>query len=180
MSVRLKPRVTIPRACLRCGVIAMVVCGVAWSRPITCAAQTAVDGESAELKSDAEEFFRNRVTPFIKTFCIDCHSNRRPTEGGVNFNPALKDPGHAAFSQQWKKAVARVTAHDMPPESMEQPTADDRQMFSNWLSKVRFLSKKDPGNQGDLLTTLLSCAGVPLDRPVGIATKQLKEIANDS
>jgi len=32
------------------------------------------------------------------------------------------------------------------------------------------------GNQGDLLTTLLSCAGVPLDRPVGIATKQLNEM----
>ena len=32
------------------------------------------------------------------------------------------------------------------------------------------------GNQGDLLTTLLGCAGVPLDRPIGIATKQLKAI----
>ena len=29
------------------------------------------------------------------------------------------------------------------------------------------------GNQGDLLTTLLTCAGIPLDRPIGIATKQL-------
>ena len=33
------------------------------------------------------------------------------------------------------------------------------------------------GNQGDLLTTLLACAGVPLDRPIGIATKQIKEMA---
>jgi hypothetical protein len=32
------------------------------------------------------------------------------------------------------------------------------------------------GNQGDLLTTLLACAGVPVDRPVGIATKRLTEI----
>ena len=32
------------------------------------------------------------------------------------------------------------------------------------------------GNQGDLLTTLLTCAGIPLDRPVGIATKQIAEI----
>lgn len=32
------------------------------------------------------------------------------------------------------------------------------------------------GNQGDLLTTLLACAGIPNDRPVGIATKQLNEI----
>ena len=32
------------------------------------------------------------------------------------------------------------------------------------------------GNQGDLLTTLLACAGVPLDRPIGIATKEIKEM----
>lgn len=32
------------------------------------------------------------------------------------------------------------------------------------------------GNQGDLLSTILTCAGIPLDRPIGIATKQLKEM----
>jgi len=32
------------------------------------------------------------------------------------------------------------------------------------------------GNQGDLLSTLLACAGVPLDRPIGIATKQITQI----
>jgi hypothetical protein len=32
------------------------------------------------------------------------------------------------------------------------------------------------GNQGDLLGTLLTCAGIPQDRPIGIATKQLTEI----
>ena len=39
----------------------------------------------------------------------------------------------------------------------------------------RFLADTK-GNQGDLLTTLLACAGIPIDRPVGIATKQLGEI----
>jgi hypothetical protein len=32
------------------------------------------------------------------------------------------------------------------------------------------------GNQGDLLTTLLACASIPLDRPIGIATKQISEM----
>lgn len=32
------------------------------------------------------------------------------------------------------------------------------------------------GNQGDLLTTLLNCVGIPLDRPLGIATKQISEM----
>ena len=32
------------------------------------------------------------------------------------------------------------------------------------------------GNQGDLLTTLVACAGLPLNSPIGIATKQITEI----
>ncbi|MCH1497253.1 MAG: DUF1552 domain-containing protein [Rubripirellula sp.] len=43
------------------------------------------------------------------------------------------------------------------------------------LKTGRFLPNVK-GNQGDLLTTLLDCAGVPLDRPIGIATKQIDEI----
>ena len=47
------------------------------------------------------------------------------------------------------------------------------------INTGRFLSRTK-GNQGDLLTTLLSCAGVPLDRPIGIATKQINEIKRSS
>ena len=43
------------------------------------------------------------------------------------------------------------------------------------LETGRFLSDVK-GNQGDLLTTLLACVGVPLDRPIGIATKQISQI----
>lgn len=43
------------------------------------------------------------------------------------------------------------------------------------LNTGRFLTNVR-GNQGDLLTTLLGCAGVPLDRPIGIATKELTAI----
>jgi len=43
------------------------------------------------------------------------------------------------------------------------------------LNTGRFLPETR-GNQGDLLTTMLTCAGIPLDRPIGIATKQLKEM----
>jgi hypothetical protein len=43
------------------------------------------------------------------------------------------------------------------------------------INTGRFLADTK-GNQGDLLTTLLACAGVPLDRPIGIATKQIKEM----
>lgn len=97
------------------------------------------------LKADAEEYFRSRVTPFINSYCINCHQNRRPTRAGVNFSPALKAPGHAAFTEQWKKAAARVKAHDMPPKNAPQPNDAEREMFAVWLAKLKYLSQKDPG-----------------------------------
>jgi hypothetical protein len=131
---------------LRCGVMAMAVFGVLWSQPIVESAQTSMDGELAARKTDAEQFFGDRVAPFLKTYCLSCHSNKRPTEAGVNFSPALKSPGHPAFSLLWKKATARVKTHDMPPDHADkQPSDADRQMFVEWLAKVKFLSPKDPG-----------------------------------
>src|SRR5215475_5421042 len=91
------------------------------------------------LKADAEEFFCGRVTPFIQTYCIACHQNRRPTRAGVNFSPALKAPGHAAFTEQWKKAAAKVKAHDMPPTGAHQPSDADRQTFGDWMAKLKYL-----------------------------------------
>ncbi|MBY0502837.1 MAG: DUF1592 domain-containing protein [Bryobacteraceae bacterium] len=105
----------------------------------------ALAADHGALKADAEEFFRGRVTPFVTNYCLPCHQNRRPTRAGVNFSPALKDPGHAAFTEQWKRGAARVKAHDMPPKNAPQPDEADRQMFGDWLAKLKYLSHQDPG-----------------------------------
>jgi hypothetical protein len=131
---------------VRNGVLSIVVFGVLCSQPLPGFAQTSENGELPPLKADAEQYFRDRVAPFIKSYCLECHQNRRPTEAGVNFSPALKSPGHSAFTQLWKKAIARVKTHDMPPEyAKKQPDDAERQMFADWLAKAKFLSPKDPG-----------------------------------
>ncbi len=43
------------------------------------------------------------------------------------------------------------------------------------LKTGRFVDKVK-ANQGDLMQTLLTCAGVPIDRPIGIATKKITEM----
>ncbi len=99
----------------------------------------------AAMQAEANKSFKEKVTPFIKTYCFECHNNRK-SKSGVNFEPALKAPGAAGFNQRWKQALVNVKAHDMPPDEQEkQPTDAERQMFADWVGKLKFLSPKDPG-----------------------------------
>jgi mono/diheme cytochrome c family protein len=122
------------------GVIALILTGCV----LPCHAEPATESALAALQTELKNTFRDRVTPFIKTYCIDCHGSR--PKGGINFLPALKDPGNPAFSKPWKQALVMVKTHDMPPDDAEkQPGDEDRQMLVDWIAQLKFLSPPDPG-----------------------------------
>jgi cytochrome c553 len=99
----------------------------------------------AALQADAKRSFKEDAEPFLEKYCTECHGIRR-MKSGINFAPALKDPGSMAFSRQWKQALASVKAHDMPPDDAdEQPSDEERQKFADWLAKLKYLSPQDPG-----------------------------------
>ena len=110
----------------------------------TLVAEDQIDGDVAVLQAAAQERFKKHVAPFIKEYCIECHGNRR-TKGGLNFEPALKNPGEASASRKWTQAFANVKAHDMPPESSDQPPDQEREHFLESLLEIKYLSNKDPG-----------------------------------
>lgn len=119
----------------------MIVCGLT----LPCVAELVDGGDFAALQAETKKTFQERVTPFVKTYCADCHGDKK-MKGGLTFSPALKSPGTVASAKKWRQALANVKAHDMPPDDVEkQPTDEERQMFMDWVGKVRFLSTKDPG-----------------------------------
>ena len=80
------------------------------------------DTEFAAQQADARKSFKDVVTPFVDTYCTRCHGQNRQ-RGGINFGPALKNPGETASSARWKQAIGVVKSHDMPPENADkQPT----------------------------------------------------------
>ena len=123
----------------------MILVGFALSRSLPCRAEPADDRNFAALQADAQKTFRESVSPFVTTYCIDCHGNKK-RKGGFNFQPALKRPGGADSNKLWKQALANVKTHDMPPDDADkQPTDAEREMFVDWIPKAKFLSPKDPG-----------------------------------
>jgi len=133
------------RGALRRGVIAVTLLGLVWSPTAPCLAERADDGDLTALQADAKKSFQEGVAPFVKTYCTQCHGQDRQ-KGGINFQPALGNPGDAASAKRWKQALANVMAHGMPPEDAKtQPTDGERRQFMGWIGKIKYLARKDPG-----------------------------------
>lgn len=124
---------------------AMILSGLALSLVTPGHAEPTEDGDFAARQAEVKETFQKRVTPFVKTYCFQCHGDKK-MKGGINFAPGLKKPGDAASGKLWKQALANVKAHDMPPDDVDkQPSDEERQMFMDWVGNMKFLSQKDPG-----------------------------------
>jgi hypothetical protein len=116
---------------------------------MTAIASVTLPAESqAELDAkriSAAEVFRKDVTPFLKSYCLDCHGNNRP-QGGLNFTVLSRRPAAGEFRRSWQAAVAHIQSGDMPPRDEDkQPTAAERQKFVDWVGTIKFMSVQDPG-----------------------------------
>lgn len=56
----------------------------------------------AALQAETKKVFEDRVTPFFKSYCTDCHGIHR-MEGGINFAPTLAVPGAPSSTKTWKQ-----------------------------------------------------------------------------
>ena len=130
------PRV--PSRVLGCVLIAAMV------SPCLDAGVERVDEDA--LRADAKATFKNKVEPFVKKYCTRCHGGGR-AKANISFEVALKDPGRGAAFQHWKKAVANVKLHDMPPkeDTRKIPTEEERLQFAEWIGKLKYLAPRDPG-----------------------------------
>src|ERR1051325_5051762 len=123
----------------------MALVAFALSLTLRCAAAPADDADFGARQADARKSFKEVVTPFVDNYCTRCHGQNKQ-KGGINFGPALKNPGETASSPRWKQALAVVKSHKMPPDDEDkQPTDEERRKFLDGIGKIKFLSSKDPG-----------------------------------
>ncbi len=100
--------------------------------------------DEATLRADAQKVFKEKVGPFVNKYCTRCHGSR--AKAGINLQSALKNPGGESASLHWKKAVANVKVHEMPPEdASKKPTDEERRQFAEWVGKIKYLAPRDPG-----------------------------------
>ncbi len=118
---------------------------IIWCSASFCPAETGdISTNEAALRADAQKVFKEKVGPFVNKYCTRCHGSR--AKAGINFKSALKSPGSPSSFLHWKKAVANVKVHDMPPEdASKKPTDEERHQFIEWIGKTKHLAPQDPG-----------------------------------
>jgi mono/diheme cytochrome c family protein len=102
------------------------------------------DADLAEVQAAALRTFKVHISPFIKTYCIKCHGDRRQ-KAGVRFDYAVNTPAVPSFRLLWRKAVTHLQARDMPPADEKQPTDEERTRIVDWVAGLKYLSPRDPG-----------------------------------
>ena len=100
-----------------------------------------------ELDTASVQGYQNVASPFLQKYCLDCHSGSEP-EAGLPLDTFKDVQGAVQQRQLWDQIKENVTARVMPPEDMDQPTADEIKALSAWIEST--FSKvdcqiKDPG-----------------------------------
>ncbi len=102
--------------------------------------------------------FDTTVKPFVGKYCVGCHSGAQPTAQFDLKSYTSVDQVKEDFPR-WSLLADRLTAHEMPPKQMPQPSAEDAQKIIDWVHAVRGEEiKRLGGDPGIVLARRLSNA----------------------
>ena len=71
------------------------------------------------------------VEAFLKQHCLSCHTGAKPA-GGYDIGK-LTESSLSSEPSPWRKALRRVSEHEMPPRNARAPSLDAREAFTNFV-----------------------------------------------
>jgi mono/diheme cytochrome c family protein len=108
--------------------------------------------------ADLDRKFSQTVKPFVTSYCIGCHSGATPA-AQFDLKPYTNTAAVVRDYPRWNLVLEKLSAKEMPPKPVAQPTPDDRQAVINWIQEVRSNeAHKHAGDPGPVLARRLSNA----------------------
>ncbi|MBY0521904.1 MAG: DUF1592 domain-containing protein [Gemmataceae bacterium] len=102
----------------------------------------------ASPRAFGDDLLRDKVTPFMKTYCFKCH-NQKTAEGLLNLTQYNSSALMARDFRQWEHVTKFMKEEQMPPRSAKQPAAAERAEFLAAVDKLLLIEARkvadDPG-----------------------------------
>jgi hypothetical protein len=96
----------------------------------------------------AADTFEGKVVPFLKTYCVECHNQKRKS---AELDLTRYDSTSKLIQdfKQWEHVVTFTRKEEMPPSKAKQPTDPERQEFLKSLESLLISEARqiigDPG-----------------------------------
>ena len=103
--------------------------------------------------------FTGHVGPFLKTYCLDCHSGEQ-AEAKLDLSTFVTAKHVADAHQTWDTIAERLKAGEMPPaDAAAHPSEDEQQAVMKWIRDFRAQeATRNAGDPGPVLARRLSNA----------------------
>jgi hypothetical protein len=103
-------------------------------------------GSADKAPADPESDFASFVQPFLKKYCLDCHSTKAK-KGSLDLERFASLQQVRKDLKPWQHVIEMLEAGEMPPKEKPQPTADERKKLIAWVSG--FLDAEARTQSGD-------------------------------
>ncbi len=116
--------------------------------------------------------FKTKVLPFVKKYCLDCHSGDK-AKGGLTLEGYVSEAHARKDRKNWLAMQHVIASGEMPPAKSKtpKPTKDEKEFILDWIAnsliKVDCTSAKDPGrvtirrlNRAEYNNTIRDLCGV--------------------
>ncbi len=120
----------------------------------------------------AEQSYKAKVEPLLKTYCYDCHGDGAD-KGGVSLDGFTNFTAQIADRKMWLGVWQNMETQMMPPAKKPQPTEAERKIIAKWIESEVFKldpANPDPGrvtirrlNREEYKNTILDLFGVDFD-----------------
>ncbi len=120
----------------------------------------------------AEQSYKAKVLPLLKTYCYDCHGDGAD-KGGVSLDGFTNFTAQLADRKMWLGVWQNMETQMMPPAKKPQPTEAERKIIAKWIEAEVFKldpANPDPGrvtirrlNREEYKNTILDLFGVDFD-----------------
>ena len=113
-------------------------------------------GEAAPATLDQQ--FAQTVQPFVTQYCAACHSGAKAA-AQLDLKSYATLDSVVGDHPNWARVLEKLSAKEMPPKALPQPSAEARQQVIDWIKAVRLAEvQKHAGDPGRVLARRLSNA----------------------
>ena len=104
----------------------------------------------------APEFFEQKVMPFVRAHCQECHSGNNP-RASFSFEGLKPDFSQPRFASRWAEVMDAINLGSMPPKDKPRPPATEVLAVAEWIGgEIRRVQQESRMTGGQVLLRRLN------------------------